>query len=150
MQTLPLRLVAVVILSLVAVACSTSPGASGPAPSSPVAAPTLAGTEWQLVAIDGRQPPAGSRLTLELAADRVTGNGGCNEFGGAYTFDPATGTLAIGDLVSTKRACVEPALNDLEQAYLTALDGATSVALDSTGRLVLAGGGGQLIFGRVR
>lgn len=148
MQNPPLPLLAVVLL-LVAVACSTSPGASGPVSSAPAAPLALAGTTWQLVAIDGRQPPAGSRLTLEIAADRVTGNGGCNEFGGALTLDPATGSLAIGDLVSTKRACVDPAANDLEQAYLARLDASTSVALDATGRLVLAGGGGMLIFGRV-
>lgn len=89
-------------------------------------------------------------MTVRFTADRVTGDGGCNEFGGAFSVDSASGTLAIGDLVSTKRACVDPAANDLEQAYLAALDRVTSAVLDATGRLVLAGGGATLIFGRTR
>ena len=122
---------------------------------SPAAAPSLARdshpatlemTAWRLVAIQGRQPPAGSDATLHFEAGRVAGNGGCNSFGGSYLYDVATGALAIGDLGSTKRACVEPARNDLEAAYFQALRGVATASVDPDGRLILGGSGAELVF----
>lgn len=80
----------------------------------------LAGTSWRLVELNGeRVIPGGEHLTLQFAAtgQTVSGYGGCNRFSGPYTQNGAS--LQFGPLVSTRRACVDPALNTQETAYLT-------------------------------
>lgn len=96
------------------------------------AAPSgLAGTNWDVVSINnGNQAVVtlitGTSATLSFGTDnRVTGNGGCNSFGGPY--ESADGKLKIGPLVSTLMACVEPAgLSEQEQQYLAALEKAAT------------------------
>ena len=96
----------------------------------------LAGTSWQLVELNG-QPlvPGGEPLTLVFAADepRVSGYGGCNQFSGEYAQNGAS--LRIGPLLSTRRACLEPALNTQETAYFQALESTTRYSIE----------GGQLV-----
>jgi putative lipoprotein len=132
---------ACVVLGLAA--CAPEPAGSPIRVSRPT---TLAGTAWTLVAIGGRPLPAGPDVTLIIALVDLSGDGGCNSFGGSYTYDPASGAVAIGDLVSTKRACVEAVRNDIEAAYLRALRGASSASIDPDGRLILAGTGAELAF----
>ena len=124
-------------------ACAPEPPASPIRVSHPI---ELAGTAWTLVSIQDRPPTAGPAVTLEFADGRVSGNGSCNSFGGSFTYDPATGALRIGDLVSTKRACVDAARNDLEGAYLTALRGAADASIDAAGRLVITGATAPLVL----
>lgn len=100
--------------------------------------PSLAGTSWRLVELNG-QPVAGTEtLTLSFGRDgQVSGYGGCNQFSGPYT---QSGTsLDIGPLLSTKRACVAPALNEQETAYFQALESTTRYAVESR-QLVLYNG----------
>ncbi len=145
LHRLPLLLVTA-ILALGLTGCTLEPSAipsSAPSGSPPAG---LAGTTWRLVAIQDLRPPLGPDVTLAFARSDISGNGGCNAFNGSYTFDPATGSLRIGDLGSTKRACVEPGRGDLENAYFAALRGAVAASLDSEGRLVVAGPGARLVF----
>jgi heat shock protein HslJ len=141
-------LLAAALLALGLTACTLAPSAtpSGTPSASPPAG--LAGTTWRLVSIQDLRPPLGPEVTLAFAASDISGNGGCNTFNGSYTIDPASGSLRIGDLGSTKRACVEPGRGDLENAYFAALRGAVAASLDSEGRLVLAGAGARLVFER--
>ena len=60
--------------------------------------------------------PAGPDIWITFEGGKVSGDGGCNAFGGAYVDDPSDGALRIGELASTKRACVDPVRNDLEAA----------------------------------
>jgi heat shock protein HslJ len=137
-------LVAVTLAALVAGGCAVEPPASPIRISHPT---SLAGTTWRLVAIEGRRPPAGPDLTLSFEADgRVAGEGACNGFGGSFLYEAASGRLRIADLVSTKRACVEPARNDVEAAYFAALRAVADASGDSEGRLVLTGAGGELVL----
>jgi heat shock protein HslJ len=108
--------------------------------------PTLAGSSWRVVSIAGRPLPAVPDVTLAFTASDVSGAGGCNSFGGTYTFDPATGALRFGPLISTKRACVEAARNEVEAAYFTALRDVASARIDPDGRLSLLGSGAELIL----
>ena len=78
--------------------------------------------------IQDLRPPLGPEVTLAFTGSDISGNGGCNAFNGSYTIDLASGSLHIGDLVSTKRACVEPGRADLENAYFAALRGAFEAA----------------------
>ena len=76
------------------------------APIAPVvASATLAGTEWVAFAIDGVPEVTLPKPRLRWAsADQVTGTGGCNAFrGGALV---GSGTLRLGPLASTGRACL--------------------------------------------
>ena len=114
-------------------------GASVPAQAQGGNAP-LSGTSWTLVELNG-QPvlPAGEPLTLNFAADeqRVSGNGGCNQFSGPYTQNGDS--LDIGPLIATRRACVDPAANAQETAYFQALESTTRYSIER-GQLVLYSG----------
>lgn len=144
---LPL-LLAAALLALGLTACTLAPSAtpSGIPSASPPAG--LAGTTWRLVSINDLRPPLGPDVTLAFTASDISGNGGCNTFNGSYTLNPSSGSLRIGDLGSTKRACVEPGRGDLENAYFAALRGAAAASLDPGGRLVVAGAGARLVFER--
>ncbi len=124
-------------------ACASEAAPSVVRVSHPV---TLSGTTWTLVSIQDRRPPVGPDVTVTFGPTDVSGDGGCNSYGGAYRYDPTNGALAIGDLVSTKRACVEPARNDLETAFFQALRGASAVSVDPDGRLVVTGSGAELVL----
>ncbi len=57
--------------------------------------------------------------TAEFAADRISGDGGCNRFNGPYE---VTGDrIRIGPLASTMMACADSAASTQEQQYLAAL-----------------------------
>ncbi len=88
---------------------------------------------WELVAIEGTdaQPVEGPegvpslRFRPESAGARargrrLAGDTGCNLLGGGYTA-AADGSLALDGLAWTERACLEPGLMDLEQAFLAVL-----------------------------
>jgi heat shock protein HslJ len=138
------RLILAVTLAAIAAGCGPEPSASLQRVSHPVA---LAGTSWRLVAVRGVAPPAGADVTLSFGPDgRVSGDGPCNGFGGTFTYEAASGRLALGDLVSTKRACVDPARGQLETAYFEALRTATEASGDPEGRLVLTGSGAELVL----
>ncbi len=108
-------------------------GGAGDAPE------PLAGTSWQLTELNGRAPVQvpGGAPTLEFAAGgegRASGNGGCNQFNGPYTQDGTS--LRFGGLVSTRRACADPAATNQETEYLRALQTTTRFSV-SGDRLVL-------------
>jgi heat shock protein HslJ len=122
---------ALMVAAFGACASGQAQGESSDAPSS------LAGTSWRLVELNGQPPVAGGdTLTLNFAADeqRVSGNGGCNQFSGPYTQNGAS--LRIGPLISTRRACIEPAANAQETAYFQALESTNRYAIEG-GQLIL-------------
>lgn len=92
-------------------ACASAPEAQAPLP----------GTKWKLAAAD-RGPlaslAADSGITIAFEADRLSGNGGCNQYSGNYSIEGAT--LKIGPVVATKRACVGSG-NDAERAWFAVL-----------------------------
>jgi heat shock protein HslJ len=97
----------------------------------------LAGTSWRLVELGGQPPVAGGpTLTLAFAADepRASGFGGCNQYSGQYTQNGAS--LRFGPLLGTQRACLDPALNTQEAAYVQALETTTRYSIEG-GQLVL-------------
>lgn len=75
------------------------PAAALPVPSS-----------WVLVELSGKPLPTSlpQPLTLVFTADsnRVSGYGGCNNFGGSFTLSEGS-RLRLGPLVMTRRACPE-------------------------------------------
>ena len=91
----------------------------------------LQDTGWAVVEIDGEPIIEDTEVTLEFDGDgRLTGNGGCNGYGGAYTADH-DGTFDAHDVAMTLMACMAPeGVMDQETAFHTALREATTYELD--------------------
>ena len=147
---------AIPVVAAVIAACvstTTPPGPSAPSLPSATAPPTLtvrlADTLWRLVAIDGVATPGGSDVTLAFSGGRVSGEGPCNSFGGTVAIDETTGALRIGDLSSTKRACLDPARGALETTWFAALRTVSAASVDGAGRLLLTAGAHELALDQV-
>ena len=126
-------------LLLIGSGCAST-GPSGPAAAAPE---TLAGTSWKAVAVAGRSTVAGREPSLAFDANRVSGSGGCNQFGGEYDYDG--GRLTFGEMPMTLMGCDEP-IGSLETDFLKVLDGGVTVSIDDGGRLLLEGPGGQALL----
>lgn len=74
----------------------------------------------------GREPAAPA-----AGGRRLSGDTGCNLLGGGYTA-AADGTLALDGLSWTERACLEPGIMELEQAFLDALLAAVSWRMEGS------------------
>jgi heat shock protein HslJ len=133
------------LLAVVAlVACS---GPAAPSDVSREGHPaTLAGTAWRVVSVGGRVPAAAAVPTAMFAADRVTGSGGCNTYGGRYQYDPATGRIEMRDLGMTLMACADAPRNDFETAFFQAFGQANLVSVEAQGRMALSGPGGVIVL----
>ena len=90
----------------------------------PAQADALIGTSWKLAEIDGKPADPAVNSTLNISADGVGGNGGCNTYGGKFRTTP-TG-IDITEIISTMMAC--DGLPQ-EQAFIAALEAATDYAL---------------------
>jgi heat shock protein HslJ len=96
---------------------------------------SLAGSEW------GPETDGKPDRFIQFKESDVAGHGGCNRFGGRYTFDG--GAIAIGPLFSTKMAC-EPEVMDAEQAWFQMIENARSaeatprtlILKDKTGNII--------------
>ena len=85
----------------------------------------------------------GVTVTAEFAAGKVTGNSGCNRYGGSYRVDGDK--LTIGpEIASTLMACVAGP-TAVEQAYLARLPRVTSYAIRGT-TLTLVGSGDKTLL----
>lgn len=100
----------------------------------------LANTYWSLQTLNVNQIPVGVLQTIRFsAANTTTGSGGCNQFNGPYSVNGQS--LRIGPLASTSMAC-DAGISAQEQAYLQALQAATSFALTGN-QLILRNGSGM-------
>ncbi len=103
--------------------------------------------EWRVVTINGRPAITGAPATVRFQGDRISGNTGCNAFGGSFRLE--RDTLTAGPLISTKRACTR-FNNQQERDLLDLLGQRLSVRILGDGRMALAGrGGGRLVLDRL-
>lgn len=104
--------------------------------------------EASIWALDGAAstPPIESRqlITLEFDGNHVSGQGGCNSYGGSFELNDHD--IEIRGLASTERACADEADTAAEQAFFGALNGARSVDTGDRDRLVVKTTGGELVF----
>jgi heat shock protein HslJ len=89
------------------------------------AAGTLAANDWHLVAINGMAAIPGDearRPTIRFSTDsaRASGSGGCNSYSGTATVSGES--LHVSRVISTKRACIDQALNEQETRFFGALE----------------------------
>ena len=106
---------------------------------------TLPGATWTVEDINRGGVIDNTVLTLNFSENRrVTGSTGCNSLSGSYT---ATGThLTFSPLVTTRRACLAPALNAQEAKFTKALQGEMAWRLTADGALELTREGGHRIL----
>ncbi len=118
--------------------------ASSPATVAPV--PDLSGTRWTVVAVDGNTPIRGDEpLSVEFSVDgRISGNSGCNSFSGPYIRDDSV--LRIGEVMSTRRACVDDRRQRQEARVLAILQGDATVRREKNDRISLRSGDGTLLL----
>jgi len=95
------------------------------------APPRLEGVLWDVTGYNnGRQavvsPKTGTRLTLMFQDGEVSGSSGCNRFHGQFTVEG--NALKIRPLATTRMACEDEVMTQ-EQAFLRALESATTWAI---------------------
>jgi heat shock protein HslJ len=101
--------------------------------------PGLAGTAWRIAEVGGL--PADDAATISLAASRVYGSTGCNQF--FASLDVKADRLVIGPLATTKKGCgLKTAAERALLAHLARVssarrDAAAITLLDAAGTPVL-------------
>ena len=100
---------------------------------------SVAGTEWELVELQGQPAPVGAggrRATIRFDADsaRVTGFAGCNRYFGSYSLGADEPALTFGAVGMTRMACAQGM--DLERQLGNALTQTKRYTLEE-GRLTL-------------
>jgi heat shock protein HslJ len=116
-------------------ACATQTGGSRYIPE-------LAGTSWVVSRIDGRTPLQGDALSADFGVDgRLNGDSGCNHYSGPFIQDGST--MRVGELLSTRRACVDTDRQRQEARVLAILQGETIVRYERD-RLQVRSSGGTL------
>ena len=102
--------------ALVVAACVGRRGAS---------AEGIVGRTWLLAELGGAavgETAGMPRPSIRLEpGGRLVGQGGCNGFGGRWAIED--GRLVTSELMSTKRACVDDALNERETRFLALVGG---------------------------
>jgi heat shock protein HslJ len=94
---------------------------------------SLSGSAWRVQSYNNGRGGlssvlGGAELTATFAEDgSVSGNTGCNLYRGSYSV--AGSTITLSQLINTRRACIQPELNEQEQAFLRALEASASYEL---------------------
>ncbi|MCX2451831.1 META domain-containing protein [Pedobacter sp. PLR] len=77
---------------------------------------------WKLIQMDGvTQQNSPITISFNLTDRRFSGNSGCNNYFGTY--DAGSTSIAFGSAASTRRACMDQALNEMESKFLGILAG---------------------------
>lgn len=96
---------------------------------------SISGTSWKLVSIQdasGTKNTSDQNITLNFDSNgQAGGQSTCNSYGGSYTMG-ANGSLVLTDIISTLRACVDNALNDLESEYYAALNTVSAYSINGS------------------
>ena len=99
----------------------------------------LGNTSWTVVSIAGQPTPPDARPTMTFApGGTVSGSGGCNQYTGSFHTDGDR--ITVGPVSSTLMGC-EGERGQVEAAFLSGLQGATTWRQAGDGNLVLEGAG---------
>lgn len=132
---------------MVTVGRRTVRGCGGTPIVAPVRVPALDG-KWRIETVDGHALRGGRPATISFAGERISGNSGCNAFGGSYRF--VRGVLTAGPMISTKMACPGMPMVE-EQAILGLLAQPLTVTASRDGKLALSAGGARtMVLSRER
>ena len=106
----------------------------------------LVSSGWVLSAMNGNNtlkskfPNKLPNITF-TADNKVSGNGGCNQYGGSYTVD-ADGKLGLGQMMSTKMFCQGVA----EDEYMKNLSKADKAKIEDKNLVLYSGDEVVLVF----
>ncbi len=101
----------------------------------------LAGTNWRVVAVNGRTTPAAGPYFMNFEGSRVGMRFGCNHMGAEYR--QSGSTLDLGVVTATRMACGEPAMSFEGQAGAILAD-PLSAAWTGGDRLTLSNARGRI------
>lgn len=88
----------------------------------------LDGTSWTLTQYGENTPLAGTLVTAQFADGQISGQSGCNQYGGSY--EESGDSLTVSEVFMTEMACMEPeGVMRQETVYLQMLSGADSFEL---------------------
>ncbi len=108
---------------------------------------SLEGTSWHLqtfaVGPNPQAVPKEVQITIAFDQARISGKGGCNQFGGGYTTGPQS-SLTISDIVSTKMFC-DNAMT-WETMYFQMLKGSRFYRMEGDTLEIDCGDMGVLVF----
>lgn len=116
MKTLKI-FVAIYIVAMLLTAC----GGGGVADQSS----DLEGTSWVLTAFNKNRPEAGREPTISFEGGQVSGQTGCNSYGGSYEQDGSQ--ISFGAMFMTEMWCEDVA--EQEAVYMDLLGQAESVQI---------------------
>ena len=115
-----------------------------------VSEPTIEGTTWRAVMLEGSPPAPGTEVTLQLGPGNLSGFAGCNNFTsaqlriGSGSFQDGV-PVEFGEIAADDAVCEDPAVMAMEEELLENL-GVTSQLRFEDGQLILQGPQGRLQF----
>jgi heat shock protein HslJ len=111
----------------------------------PEATSEIENQTWVLVSVENNTPVSGHYPVLEMKDGEVSGNTGCNHYGGSYKIKQDT--LRFEGLFSTEMACLEPdGLMIQETRFLQLLAEAQSYELSTDLLTINTENGSKLLF----
>ncbi len=94
---------------------------------------------WLLTELNGNPVPLDANIYMIVDSDRLSGNDGCNQFGGSYTRDG--NSFSVGDeLMSTLMACEGPIMQRADE-FNNALQDSAQYKITNKQLQLLAKGG---------
>jgi len=104
----------------------------------------LAGRTYYLVRMNGQDVAGANAPELSFSADTGRASGrACNRFTGAASIE--NGTLTLKHIASTRMACFQPFLNEMEQIVFDMLQNGARISLDGQ-ELTLTRGDHTLVY----
>jgi heat shock protein HslJ len=108
---------------------------------------SLNGTRWTLISYSKggslESVVNGTEVTLNFGPDRVSGSGGCNQYGASYTLQGSS-RIAFSDITSTLIYCPGPA-GPQEEKYFSNLRAVSRYTI-GTGRLTFFSADGEVVL----
>lgn len=98
--------------------------------------------KWRIVAVSGADGLDPARAQADVTQDRFASTVGCNRIAGKATF--SGNTLTFGAMMSTRMACPPP-LDEVERAYLAALEAVRGFRFEGTNLVFLGEDGAPLV-----
>ena len=118
---------------------------SGCIGSQPSEVVDLDGTAWVLKDLNGINLVDEGRPTLDFESGQISGNSGCNHYGGSYNIEGDR--IVIEGLFWTEMACMEPAgVMEQEQNYLDLLQNVDQFKLQEDKLILLNAEGKELTY----
>jgi heat shock protein HslJ len=108
------------------------------------ATPVITDIMWKGVAINGRPPAEGSRISMMLdAGGRIGGRSSCNNFSARYILEENT-LKVVPPVIGTRMACPPP-LMEQEALFTDILEKAATTAVGADGALTISASDGRAL-----